>query len=154
MIPLLLPPMMKAFPLEESYLLPDDLFPTLFKPRLSTMSYDKNTVLNSVMETISINICTIQAHSFYKVPYRKIMNVTTALESIQEQRVTPLVENDNQQQIYRWFRNYILLPSDRGHYTDWKLCKSVEGKTSWSQDAPRCMMNLVCQRQLYKGTWM
>ena len=28
------------------------------------------------------------------------MNVTTSLESIQEQRVTPMVENGNQQQIY------------------------------------------------------
>ena len=32
------------------------------------------------------------------------MIFTTALESIQEQQVTPLVENDNQQQIYRWVR--------------------------------------------------
>ena len=56
------------------------------------------------------------------------MKVTTALESIQEQRVTPLVENGNQQQIYRWVRKHILLPSDRGHYTDWELHQSDEGR--------------------------
>ena len=54
------------------------------------------------------------------------MNVTTALESIQEQRVTPLVENDNQQQIYRWVRKNLSLPSGKGHYTDWELRQSVE----------------------------
>ena len=67
-----------------------------------------------------------QASSFYKVPYRSIMNVTIALESTQEQRVTPLVENDNQQQIYRWARKNLLLPSGRGHYTGWELRQSVE----------------------------
>ena len=54
------------------------------------------------------------------------MKVTTALESIQEQLVTPLVENRNQQQIYRWVRKHLLDPSGRGHYTDWELCQSVE----------------------------
>ena len=54
------------------------------------------------------------------------MNVTTALESTQEQRVTPLVENDNQQQIYRWVRNHLLLPSGRRHHTDWGLHQSVQ----------------------------
>ena len=54
------------------------------------------------------------------------MNFTTALESIQEQRVTPIVENGNQQQIYRWVRKHLLLPLGRGHYTDWELCQSVE----------------------------
>ena len=54
------------------------------------------------------------------------MNVTTTLESIQEQWVTPLVENDNQQQIYRLVRKHILLPSGRGHYTDWELCQSID----------------------------
>ena len=55
-----------------------------------------------------------------------MMKVTTALEYIQEQRVTPLVENDNQQQIYRWVRKHLLLLSGRGHYTDWELCQSAE----------------------------
>ena len=54
------------------------------------------------------------------------MKVTTALESVQEQRVTPLAENDNQQQIYRWVRKYLLGPSGRGHYMDWGLLQSVE----------------------------
>ena len=80
------------------------------------------------MEIISRKISTRQTSSSYKVPYRKILNVTTALESTQEQRVTPLVENDNQQQIYRWFRNYLLLTPGRGDYTDWELRKSVEGR--------------------------
>ena len=76
------------------------------------------------MEIISINISTRQTSSFYKVPYRTILKFTTALESIQEQWVTPLVENDNQQQIYRWVKNHLLIPSDRGDYTDWELCQS------------------------------
>ena len=67
------------------------------------------------------------AYSFYKVPYGMVLNVTTALKSIQEQRFTPLVENDNQQQIYGWVRNYLLLPPGRGDYKDWELCQSVEG---------------------------
>ena len=54
------------------------------------------------------------------------MKVTTLLEYIQEQRVTPLVENGNQQQIYRRVRKHLFLPSGRGHYTDWELCQSVE----------------------------
>ena len=68
----------------------------------------------------------LQWRLLLKVPYRSILNVTTALEYIQEQRVTPLVENDNQQQIYRWVRKNLSLPSGRGHYTDWGLRQSVE----------------------------
>ena len=83
-------------------------------------------MLNAVMATLLRKISPCQASSFYKVPYRSIMNVTTALESTQEQRVTPLVENDNQQQIYRWARKHLLLPSGRGHYMDWELRQSVE----------------------------
>ena len=90
------------------------------------MSYDNNTVLNYVMATLLRKISSRQASSFYKVPYRSIINVTTALESIQEQQVTPLVENDNQQQIYIWVRKHLLVPSGRGHYTDWELRQSVE----------------------------
>ena len=54
------------------------------------------------------------------------MTVTIELESIQEQRVAPLVENDNQQQIYRWVRKHLLLLSGRGHYTDWEILQPVE----------------------------
>ena len=54
------------------------------------------------------------------------MKVTTALESIQLQWITPLVENENQQQIYIWVRKYLLGPSGRGHYTDWGIYQSVE----------------------------
>ena len=57
-----------------------------------------------------------------------IMNITTALESIKEQRAAPLVENDNHQQIYRWDRNYLLLILSRGVYMDWDLRQSVEGR--------------------------
>ena len=53
------------------------------------------------------------------------MNVTTAPESMQEQPVTPLVENDYQQQIYRWVRKYLLLLSCRGDYTDWEADLSI-----------------------------
>ena len=54
------------------------------------------------------------------------MKVTTALESIQEQWVTPLVENYNQQQIYRWVRKYLFGPSGSGHYTDWELLQLID----------------------------
>ena len=100
--------------------------PTLFKTSLSVMSYNSNSEMNAVMATLLRKISPRQASSFYKVPYRSIMSVTKALESIQEQQVTPLVENDNHQQIYRWVRKHILLPSGRGYYTDWELCQSVE----------------------------
>ena len=73
----------------------------LFKPSISIVSYDNTTVLNAVMEILSRNIFTRQASSFYKFPYRTILNVTASLESIQEQKVTPTVKNDNQQHIYR-----------------------------------------------------
>ena len=63
------------------------------------------------------------------------MNFTTTLESTQEKRVTPLVENDNQKQIYRWGRKNILLPSGRGNYTDWELRQSVE---------ERILLNSIC----------
>ena len=91
--------------------------PTLFNPSLSTLNYDNTTVLNDAMEIRSRKIYTRQCSSFYKVPYRTIMNITTALESIQEQWVTPMVENDNQQQIYRWVRKCILLPLCIVYYT-------------------------------------
>ena len=90
------------------------------------MSYDSNSIHNAVMATLLINISSRQVSLLYKVLYRSIMKVTTALEYIQEQRVTPLVENVNQQQIYRRVRKHILLPSCRGHYTDWELRQSVE----------------------------
>ena len=78
------------------------------------------------MTNLLRKISSLQASLFYKVPYRSIMNNTTTLESIQEQRVTPLVENGNQKQIYRWVRKHLLVTSGRGHYTDWYLCQSVE----------------------------
>ena len=71
-------------------------------------------------------ISSLQASSFYKVPYRSIIKVATELESIQYQLVTPLVDNENQKQIYIWVRNYLLLPSCREDYTDWELRKSAE----------------------------
>ena len=49
------------------------------------------------------------------------MDVKTALESIQEQQVTTLFENDNLQQIYRWVGEYLLLMSGRGDYMDWDI---------------------------------
>ena len=90
------------------------------------MRDDSNNVLNAVMATVARKMSPRQASLFYKVSYRSILNVTTALESIQEQRVTPLVENENQQHIYRWVRKNLSLPSGRGHYTDWELRQSVE----------------------------
>ena len=55
-----------------------------------------------------------------------IFNVTTVLESILKQLGTPLDENENQQQIYRWVIKYLLQPLVRGDYTDWEFCKSIE----------------------------
>ena len=76
---------------------PSRCTPTLFNPRLSIMIYDNTIVLNAVMETIPKKISTYQYYSFYEAPFGTIMNVTAELKSIQEQWVTPLVENGNQQ---------------------------------------------------------
>ena len=65
------------------------------------MSYDNNTFLNALMETLLRNISSRQVYLLYKFPYRSIMKVKKSLEYTQEQRVTPLVENGNHQQIYR-----------------------------------------------------
>ena len=98
----------------------------MFKPSLSAMNYDNNTLLNAVMETLLRKISACQVTLLYKVPYRSILKVTTALEYIQEQRFNPLVENGSQQQKYRWVRKHILLPSGRGRYADWEIFQSVE----------------------------
>ena len=78
----------------------------------------------TVRKTITENIFRFEVgHETHllkdKEAYISIMNVTTVLESIQDKRVTPLAENDNQQQIYRWVRKHLLLPSGRIYYTDW-----------------------------------
>ena len=77
------------------------------------------------------------------------MKFTTALKSIQEQRVTTLVENDNQQQIYIWVRKHLLLPSGRGHYTDWELRQSVEERIP-EVNMRRNSRQLWCTKDLSK----
>ena len=37
-----------------------------------------------------------------------------------------MVENGNQQHIYRWLKRCLLLPQCRGDYTDWEIHQSVE----------------------------
>ena len=128
--------------------------PTLFNPGLSAMSYDNNTVLNAVMSTLLRKISSYQASLFYKFPYRSITKVKKALESIQEQRVTPPVENGNQQHIYRWVRNHPLLPSGgRGLYTDWEIHQSAGKiillKSSCDRDF---RTTLLYRRSLYRVT--
>ena len=80
------------------------------------------------MATILSKISIRRYYSFYKVPYRSIMNFTIELESTQEQQVTTLVKNYNQQQIYISIIKFILLLSGRVDYTDWELRQSVEGR--------------------------
>ena len=51
-----------------------------------------------------------------------ILEIATKLESVQEERDTPLVESDNQQQIYIWVRTNLNLPFVQGQtYTEWEL---------------------------------
>ena len=124
----------------------------MLKPSLSTMSHDNNTVMNDGMEILPRKISTRQASSFYKVPYRTILNVTTALESTLEQWVTPLVKNKNQQQIYRW--------SESIFYFCWveeitrigSFINQLKKEFFWSQAALRFMKNSVYQIPLYKDT--
>ena len=56
---------------------------------------------------------------------RKIIEVATTLESILEQRDTPLVEYYNQQQIFIRVINHTSLLSVKGHgYTEWELLEA------------------------------
>ena len=60
--------------------------------------------------------------SIYSVSNSNILYIGIKLESIQEEQDTPLVESDNQQHIFRWFRNNINLPLVQGQtYTEWEL---------------------------------
>ena len=68
-----------------------------------------------------------KAATRYHVTNRNILQVSTTLESMQEQRDITLVESYNQQQIFRWVRNQIDLPSVQGHvYTEWELCEECQ----------------------------
>ena len=63
----------------------------------------------------------------YHVPNRNILQVSTTLESIQEQWDNPLVESYNQQQIFLWVINHLNLPSVQGHgYTEREIREAVE----------------------------
>ena len=58
----------------------------------------------------------------YSVPNRKIIQVSIILESVQEVRDNPLVEFHNKQQISRWVRSHLHLPSlQRQLYTEWDI---------------------------------
>ena len=68
-----------------------------------------------------------KAATKYHVTNRKILKLSTALESIQEQRENTLVESYNQQQIFIWARNHLNLPSAQDHgYTEWDLLEACE----------------------------
>ena len=54
------------------------------------------------------------AASRYSVLNRKILDLAIKLEFVQEEQDTPLLESDNQQQIFRWVRNNINLPLVQG----------------------------------------
>ena len=49
--------------------------------------------------------------SRYSVSNRNIIDVSIKSESVQEEWYKPLVEFYNQQQIFRWVRNHLNLPS-------------------------------------------
>ena len=86
-------------------------------------------ILKAVMYVVHRSDTLCDAASRYSVSYRRILDIATKLESIQEEQDTPLVESDNQQHIFRWFRNNINLPLVQGQtYTEWELhqaCKII-----------------------------
>ena len=57
----------------------------------------------------------------------KILQVATTLQSIQEQRGTPLVETYNKQLIFKWVINNLNLPLVQGQvYTEWEISAACE----------------------------
>ena len=74
------------------------------------------------MPVLQISDTPYAVASRYSVLNRKILDIATKMEYIQEEQDTPLVEYDNQQHIFRWVRNNINLPLVQGQtYTEWEL---------------------------------
>ena len=58
---------------------------------------------------------------------RKILETAIKLESVREEQENPLVESDNQQQIYRWVRTNLNLPLFQGQiFTERKLFQACK----------------------------
>ena len=61
-------------------------------------------ILKAVMYVVHGSDTPCAAASRYSVSNRKILDIATKLRSVQEEQDTPLVESNNQQQIFRWVR--------------------------------------------------
>ena len=61
-------------------------------------------ILKAVMYVVNGSDTPCAAASRYSVSNGKILDIATKLGSVQEEQETPLVESDNQQQIFRWVR--------------------------------------------------
>ena len=67
-------------------------------------------ILKAVMYVVHGSDTHHAAASRYSISNMKILDISIKLESIQEEQDTPLVESDNQQQIFRWVINNLNLP--------------------------------------------
>ena len=88
------------------------------------------------METVLRKISSRQVYFLYKVKYRSIMKVTTELEYTQEQRVTPLFENINKQQIYIWVRKHLYFCRVEDMTQIGSFVNQLKKQSSWIQAAP------------------
>ena len=90
-----------------------------------TMSHDD--LLKSIIYIVPSSDTPCAATSRYSVFNRKIPEITIKLGSVKEERDIPLLKYDNQQQIYRWVRTNINLPSVKVQtYTEWDLCQACK----------------------------
>ena len=84
-------------------------------------------LLKSVIYVVPSSDTPCADTSIYSVFNRKIPEITIKLGSVQEERDIPLLEYETQQQIYRWVRTNINLPSVQGQtYTEGELCQAYE----------------------------
>ena len=92
---------------------------------LVTMSHED--LLKAVISIIHRPDTPCAAASRYSVSNRKILEISTRMESVQEEQDISMEESYNQQQIYTWVRNNLNLPSVQGQtYTEWELCQTCE----------------------------
>ena len=84
-------------------------------------------IFNSIISVVHLTFTPFTAVTRYIFPNKKILQVATKPEYIQEQWNTPLVESYNQQQIFRWVRNHLNLPLvQQQEYTEWDLREACE----------------------------
>ena len=81
-------------------------------PFLVTTSHED--LPKAVMYVVHISDTPRAAASRCSVSNRKIIEIAIKLEYVKEERDTPLVESENQQQIYIWFITNPNLPSVQG----------------------------------------